>query len=128
MNADATLELLLDLKHDLGKYLLLPIALLPRDADAGALHAALERALRSTRSAGGVTRSAREVWHGFRAELGAALPPGQRLDALHAAVERALDWERALTAQAALDRAALERDFTAVQTAIAALIDEARGG
>jgi hypothetical protein len=75
-----------------------------------------------------VTRSAREVWHGFRAELSSALPPGPRLDALHAAVERALDWERALDAQAALDRAALERDFTAVQAAIAALIDEARGG
>ena len=27
MNADATLDVLLDCKHDLGKYLLLPIAL-----------------------------------------------------------------------------------------------------
>lgn len=128
MNADATLDLLLDLKHDLGKYLLLPIALLPREADGRALRAALERALRSTRSQGGVTRSAREIWLGFDAELAAALPAGGRLGELRAAVERALAWERALGEPGALDRAALERDFTAVQAAIAALIDEARGG
>jgi hypothetical protein len=128
MKADATLDLLLDLKHDLGKYLVLPIALLPSDADASALRAALERALRQTRSSRGVTRSAREIWHGFDAELSGALSPGSGLDDLRVAIERALEWEHALAAHATLDRSALERDFAAVQEAIAALIDEARGG
>jgi hypothetical protein len=128
MKADATLDLLLDLKHDLGKYLVLPIALLPSDADASALRAALERALRQTRSSRGVTRSAREIWQDFDAELSGALSPGCGLDDLRRAIERALEWEHALAAHGTLDRAALERDFAAVQVAIAALIDEARGG
>ena len=128
MKADATLDLLLDLKHDLGKYLLLPIALLPSDADAAALHDALERALRKTRSTRGVTRSAREIWQGFQAELADELAPGSGLDDLRVAVERALAWEHALAAHAAIDRGAVERDFAAVQTAIAVLIDEARSG
>jgi len=128
MKADATLDLLLDLKHDLGKYMVLPIALLPGDADAAALRAALERALRQTRSTRGVTRSAREIWQGFHDELAAVLAPESGLDDLRIAVERALAWEHALSVQDALDRAALERDFHAVQVAIAALIDEARGG
>jgi hypothetical protein len=128
MKADATLDLLLDLKHDLGKYLVLPIALLPGDADASALRAALERALHKTRSTRGVTRSAREIWQDFHEELAALLTPESGLDDLRLAVERALQWERALSTPGPLDRAALERDFHAVQVAIAVLIDEARGG
>lgn len=128
MKADATLDLLLDLKHDLGKYMMLPIALLPGDADAPALREALDRALRKTRSTRGVMRSAREIWQGFHDELASVLAPESGLDDLRLAVERALEWEHALAAQGALDRAALERDFHAVQVAIAVLIDEARGG
>jgi hypothetical protein len=128
MKADATLDLLLDLKHDLGKYLVLPIALLPEGADAAELRSALERALRQTRSSRGVTRSAREIWQSFDAELAEVLAPGSGLDDLRLAIERALEWEHALAVHDALDRSAIERDFAAVQSAIAVLIDEARGG
>jgi hypothetical protein len=128
MKADAILDLLLDVKHDLGKYLIMPIALLPRDADDPALRAALERALRQTRCTRGVTRSAREIWRGFHAELSDVLAPESGLDDLRIAIERALSWEQALARQEALDRAAVERDFGAVQAAIAVLIDEARSG
>jgi hypothetical protein len=128
MTADATLDLLLDLKHDLGKYLLLPIGLLPKDADDDALREALRRALRQTRTSGGQAKSARELWQGFVAELGGELAHSAALAELSAAVERALGWERALEQAAPLARAPLERDLAAVRAAIAALIAEVQRG
>jgi hypothetical protein len=101
MAADASLDLLLDLKHDLGKYLVLPFALLPKEAAPAAVHEALARALRETR------RGPRGV---------------------QTAVDRALAWEQALDAPAPLDRAAVERDLRAVQEAISALIAEVQDG
>jgi hypothetical protein len=128
MTADATLDLLLDLKHDLGKYLLLPIGLLPRDASEAALREALRRALRETRTSRGRTQSARELWQAFVAELGGELAHSTALAQLQAAVDRALSWERALDQAAPLERVPLERDLQAVQAAIAALIAEVQRG
>ena len=132
MSSEATLELLLDLKHDLGKYLLLPLALLPKGADDAAVRDALERALLRTRTrqveGKEQAQGAREIWQRFAAELsGSGLPPAA-LAELERTLERALQWEHALHAQAALERAAVERDLGAVQAAIARLIDEARRG
>jgi len=128
MKADATLDLLLDLKHDLGKYLLLPIGLLPKDAGEPELRDALRRALLQTRVSRGQSQSARELWQAFAAELGSELAGSAALAQLRAAVERALAWERALAPEVALERALLERDLQAVQAAIAALIAEVRRG
>jgi len=134
MTSDVTLELLLDLKHDLGKYMLLPLALLPKGADAAAVRDALERALLRTRTrravagAAAEAQSAREIWHGSAAELVQSGLPRAALADVEQAVERALDWEPALRGDRALERAAIERDLGAVQTAIARLIEEVRGG
>lgn len=133
MTSEATLELLLDLKHDLGKYLLLPLSLLPRAADDAALRDALERALLRTRTrkvAGQEqVQGAREIWQAFAVELAGSGLPRAQLTGVDAAVERALQWERALQARdAVLERAAIERDLGAVQSAIAQLIDEVRNG
>jgi hypothetical protein len=138
MAADATLDLLLDLKHDLGKYLLLPLTLLPRNADGPAVREALTRALLQTRTrsraasgAGGEHPgyvSARELWAGFSAELARAGLGGARIVPLQQAVERALAWERVLAEQSSIERAAVERDFRAVQAAIAQLIAEVGDG
>ena len=128
MSADASLDLLLDLKHDLGKYLVLPFALLPKDAAPPAVREALSRALRETRKGPGGAQSARELWRGFESELTAAVSESPAMGALRAAVDRALAWERALDGVGSLDRAAAERDLRAVQGAIAALIDEVQRG
>jgi len=128
MSADASLDLLLDLKHDLGKYLVLPLALLPKDAAPSAVREALSRALRETRKGPGGAQSARELWRGFESELTAAVADSPALAALRAAVDRALAWERALDGAEPLDRGAAERDLRAVQGAISALIDEVQHG
>ena len=137
MTDDATLELLLDLKHDLGKYLLLPLALLPKDADDSAVRAALRRALLQTRTrrAGGPNGtdgsrhlSAAEIWRDAAAELERAGCARDALAPIEPAVEHALWGPRALDDEAALERMAIERDLGAVQAAIAALIDAARRG
>jgi hypothetical protein len=133
---DDALELLLDLKHDLGKYLLLPLALLPKNADDAALRDALMRALLQTRTRrvpadpnggnGGKHVSAEELWRDAAAELQRSGCAREALARIDAAVQRALAWQHALARQGALDRSAIERDLGAVQSAIAELIDEAR--
>jgi hypothetical protein len=128
MSREATLEGLLDLKHDLGKYLVLPLSLLPKGATDMELRAALASALRATRKDRSGVHGARSLWQRFEAELPAALANARALPPLRAAVERALGWEHALDAAAPLERAAVERDLRAVQAAIAALIDEVQGG
>ncbi len=128
MSADASLDLLLDLKHDLGKYLVLPFALLPKDAAEPAVREALARALRQTRKGPRGAQGARELWSRFERELTAALPDSHGMRAVRAAVDRALAWEAALDGSVAIDRAAAERDLRAVQSAIAAVIAEVQDG
>lgn len=133
---DDALELLLDLKHDLGKYLLLPLALLPKNAADGAVRAALTRALLQTRTRrvpadqndGNVSKhiGAAELWRDAASELQHAGCAREALARIDAAVQRALAWQHALAREGALDRSAIERDLGAVQSAIAELIDEAR--
>jgi hypothetical protein len=128
MPANPTLELLLDLKHDLGKYMLLPLAFLPRDADAAAVRAALARGLlrtRSRRTVGGEeTQSAREIWQASLPALRAGTLPQPALVELEGAMERALAWERVLHDDVAFDRVAVERDLLIVQRAFAELLQD----
>jgi hypothetical protein len=130
---DDTLELLLDLKHDLGKYLLLPIALLPKNAGDAAVRDALTRALLQTRTrrvpadpSATPHVGAAELWRSAQAELERSGCAREGLLRIDAAVQRALSWQDALASEAALDRSAVERDLGAVQRVIAELIDEAR--
>ena len=62
-------DILLDLKHDLGKYLLLPLRMLPADASDEAFREALRRALFETRKQGTTVRSGADIWEEFRREL-----------------------------------------------------------
>ena len=107
-------ELLDDLRHDLAKYLALPLRMLPRDADAAALRRALIDALVHTRRSGGRSTSARELYARARAELVAAQADPVRLGALDQAVAAALAWESALAGDAPLPRARIEADLAAV--------------
>ncbi len=116
-------DALLDLQHDLGKYLRMPIAFLPREADASALRAALHKALRQTRSGPDGVRSARSLWGDFEREVGGALAGRPGYVRLVEAVRTALAWEAALDdADAVLDRQRIEAELGAVATAIRELI------
>ena len=115
MSRDATLaELLDDLRHDLAKYLSLPLRMLPRDAEPAALRAALADALWHTRRSGGRSTPARELYARARAELLETKADPARLRALDQAVARALAWEGALARDAPLPRAQIEADLSAV--------------
>lgn len=111
----ALADLLMDLAHDLGKYIRMPLAFLPRDAPAHEVHAALRKALLETRPG---PRSARQVWAGFLAEAG-VLPDTPAFHAMRDAVEHALRWEAvARAANTELDRTEVEADLNAVHKAV----------
>ena len=119
-------DLLSDLQHDLGKYLRLPFSLLPREADAGQVRAALEAALFQTRRGPAGTRGAREIWKTFLDEAGGRLSGFAAFSVLESAVLRALGWRRALENAAPLDRGSVEADLGAVAAAIQALLEEVK--
>jgi hypothetical protein len=131
-NREELLELLVDLKHDLGKYIRLPVAMLPRDAGADEVRAALRQALLSTRKSATGTRSARQIWEAFLAEAGDRLRESPGFTRLAGAVETALAWEgnagsgAGVEDGAALDRRQLEQDLGGVGQAIALLMEELR--
>jgi hypothetical protein len=128
MNDDVT-DALLDLSHDLGKYLRLPLAMLPVDAGPAEVRGALETALRRTRVGPSGVRPAREIWEGLRAEIAGPLAGSPGFQELEAAVEQALAWERALDGgREGIDRAAVAADFEAVAERIRDLIGEVTRG
>lgn len=119
------LDLLLDLQHDLGKYIRMPLAYLPRDATADAIHAALHTALFETRKGPRGTRSARQMWEAYAATVGDSVRSTAAYPALVAAVERALGWEAAASdTERQLDRQSAEADLSAVGPAIRAVVQE----
>lgn len=125
LSRDDVLDALLDLKHDLGKYIRLPVAMLPADAGDADLRQALETALNRTRSGPEGVRSAAELWDGFVEEVGAALDGYSSAAELRRAVEQALAWRAALgDPDAAVDRQAVEADLGAVGVGIQRLIEE----
>lgn len=128
MDRDSWLEEVLDdLRHDLGKYLQLPLRMLPQAATQAQLRAALSQALLHTRTHGSHSQSARTLWLERRAEL-AARAPGPRFAELEAAVESALAWQAALAGDEPLDSARIERDLSAVSGVLEAWLEELSRG
>ena len=127
MERDDLLDLLLDLQHDLGKYLKLPLGMLPGDADQSQLRAALGDALLHTQRGPRGAVDARTLWERFMPELKAALS-SEELSPLSRAVERALAWQARLQDDRPLSREAIWPDLTAVGQAIDELLAEVRRG
>lgn len=116
-------ELLMDLQHDLGKYVAMPLTFLPAGAGPRDVKQALHKALMETRPGKGRPEGARALWERFRQEAGedVLVVPGYR--AMEQTVERALCWESvAASPDAAVDRAAVEADLGAVTPAIRTVI------
>lgn len=128
MHRDDLLDLLWDLQHDLGKYLRLPLQMLPADAPPGEVRAAVLRALEQTRVGPSGTRSAAEVWAGFVAEAGTAWTGSPAAAVLDQAVARALAWRDPAREGSPLDRGVVTADFAAVTEAIRALREEIEHG
>jgi len=90
-SADDRLDLLLDLKHDLGKYLCLPLSMLAQDATEAEVRASLSRALFETRSGPRGTKSATAIWREFLVEADSELLAMRDFEGLKEAVEAALN-------------------------------------
>ena len=122
VSREALEDALLDLQHDLGKYLRLPLAYLPADADDDALRRAARAALMETRSRGETVVPARLLWRRFVEEARPAAQEIHGFAALEAIVLRALAWEEELEGLDGSRRAALHADLDAVAPAIRALL------
>lgn len=124
-------EVLDALRHDLVKYLSLPLRMLPKDAPADEVRRAVEQALFETRSGAKGTRHARAIYGELRSELCARGADAVQLSRLDEAVERALAWDAQLSSESEFDRALrarVEGDFAAVARVIDTWLDEASGG
>jgi hypothetical protein len=123
LSRDDLLDALLDLKHDLGKYIRLPVAMLPADAGAEELRQALATAINQTRKGPAGARSAAEIWAAFLDEVGGAIDRFDAAARLRAAVDRALAWGDRI-GDDELERPAIEGDLSAVGTSVQRLIEE----
>lgn len=111
------LDALLDLRHDLGKYLVMPLSFLSDGATSDEIREAIRRALFETRVSRSEVRGARRLWEDFTAEIDATAVDDPHYATLRDRVTDALAWEAAPgDGRAALDGA--RADFTAVGTAI----------
>jgi len=105
VSREELIERLDDLLHDLGKHLLLPVALLPATATADDLRAAIAAGLRQV-----------AAWHAFQAAGAAALANDTGFRRVQATVAAALVWADAVD----VDRAQVQADFAAVGQAVRA--------
>lgn len=121
---DPVLEALSQLKHDLGKYMRMPVAFLAPDASKEDLKQALEMALFQTRSGAGGTQTAKEIWGAFVTDYASALEGHLGFTELTSSVEEALAWEEALSDETVLDQAAITRDLSQVGVQITCLMGE----
>jgi len=126
---DDLLEALHDLKHDLGKYIRLPVSLLPHDASADEIRDAVVCAIDETRKGPRGVVSAKELWSAFVRECGDGCASFPTYERLGPAVERAASLrERIDMPEERVERSEIERYLGEVRAAIQALIEEVENG
>ncbi len=118
MTADDLIDAVVDLQHDLGKYLRLPISMLPVDATPEAVRAAASEALLQTRRGPSGVTPAAEIWAAFVEEVAGALDQRPEFRRLSCAVAQALAHTGATDSA---DPEELRADLGAVGPAIRAL-------
>lgn len=122
---DDLIDVLMDLKHDLGKYIRLPFSMLSQTASSEEVESALETALRRTRSGPSGVRTAKDIWDAFAGEVGDSLESKKEYGALARAVAKALSHEAALCGSVPMpDRETLEADMADVGKCIQELVEE----
>jgi len=124
LRSDA-LDLLDELKHDLGKYIYLPVGFLPKDASSEAFTSAVHTAIFRTRRAQGTVESAHDIWERFCQEAGNLILHSTSYPRLVQAVDVALSWGNRLSEPLDMvHRECVIRDFQNVGRAIARVQDE----
>jgi hypothetical protein len=128
MNSDikeALEESLYDLKHDLGKYIRLPVGMLPKEATWAEVAAQVEQAVLRTRKGPSGILSAAALFEQFKREWGARLANLSSYAALQTAVAAACALpEQILLNESALNRETVESILGEVSTAVQRLMDE----
>ena len=124
LHRDDLIDALMDLKHDLGKYILLPVSMLPADVDQEELRAALASALRNTRVGPESVSNARDIWQAFLTEAEQAATEYKKFVNLRDAVEAALALETQLAADTFLDRSSITKILQNVSERIWMLVEE----
>ena len=108
-----------DLEHDLGKYLLLPLAMLPHDASSKMVVDAALQGLLRTRSHNGQSQTALELFEQFQRVFEAQCEPLSHWQSLVEAMKVAWAWHKKLQdGEVVVARKAIESDFRAVGQAI----------
>ncbi|MFH1529911.1 MAG: hypothetical protein ABIK09_04145 [Pseudomonadota bacterium] len=120
---DDLLDALADLQHDLGKYIAMPVTMLPADATDADLREAVRSALGETRRGPTGLRTAQSIWGGFLAEVGETLAGAPGWNPLVVAVAKALAWDDRLAWNAPLDRGAVTEDLRRVSERIRGLME-----
>ncbi len=121
MEREDLVDELLELHHDLGKYIHLPLSFLPADASPADVAAAVEAGLQRTRRGPGGVESADAIWTAFEIAFAGRLESYPSFGRLRDVVRRALAWA---DVRGELDRAAVSADLTAVAPAVRGVIDE----
>lgn len=122
-------ESLYDLNHDLGKYIRLPLAMLPENASPSEVVSAIVEGIERTRKGPSGIRSAQDIFNAYHEEWGGVLSALETYRKLEEAFDRAVAWSRRVTdGNADFDRAGVLTDLTAVGAAVAAVLAEVERG
>jgi len=126
---EALEECLFDLKHDLGKYVKLPLGMLPKDAPWDQVVAQVRLAVYETRKGPRGVISAADLFSAFADEWRATLSGTPSFQGLERAVHEACALpDRVAKGQGAISRDEAERMLGAVSVSIQALMDEVLHG
>jgi hypothetical protein len=126
---EALLESLYDLKHDLGKYIKMPVAMLPKDASWDEVTAQVRKAVHKTRKGQSGEISAATLFQRFVDEWEQHLASNKAYQQVALSVEAAIELnDRVEQCEPGLTRAEIEQVLGAVSIAISSLMDEVNHG
>jgi hypothetical protein len=126
---DKLLEDLSDLEHDLGKYIVLPISFLPKDAGKDEILDAVRRALTQTQVKAARTLSAKAIWDGFQKKWSILNGRSESYKSLCSAVDRALGLKEELDlGRERIERGNVQRILGNVREQIEIVIEEVESG
>ena len=122
------LEALSELKHDLGKYIKLPVTMLPWEVDPGEVALEVKRAIHRTRRGPDGDRSAADIFGAFTAEWEGEIRAFKGYRRLCQAVAQAISWSaRVDEGPETWSRKDVEADLKMVGETIQALMREIEG-
>ncbi len=120
-DTDNIVDLLYDLKHDLGKYIVLPVAMLPASSDSSAVKKALYNALYKTRVKGDESVSALQIWNGYKYKIKKQLSC-ELWSLLNGAVDKVLALDMVVSSESFVHRDTVLKELTGLSDTIFIII------